>query len=75
MHLSAALLTRAAYGRCSMQTELLLTILSAKHLFVAGASGQDNALFHKQLQIQKHMTQLVAVDIGEHMTKRLRLLR
>jgi hypothetical protein len=74
MHPNAALLTLAAYGRCSMQTELLLTSLSAKHLYAAGENGQDNVLFHKLLQIQKHMTQLVAEDTGEHMTKLLRLL-
>jgi hypothetical protein len=69
MHPNAALLTLAAYGRCSMQTELLLTTLSAKHLYAAGENGPDNALSHKLLLTQSLMTQLAAVDTGELMTK------
>jgi hypothetical protein len=71
---NATLLIHAVFGQCSIQAELLLTTLSAKHLYVAGENGLDNALSHKLRQTLSHMTPLVEVDTGEHMTKRLRLL-
>jgi hypothetical protein len=73
MHLNAALLIHAVFGRCSIQTELLQTTLSAKHLSAAGESGLVNVLFHNLPRTQSQMTQLVAVVIGEVMTKPQRL--
>jgi hypothetical protein len=66
---NAALLIRAVFGQCSIQTELLQTTLSAKHPYVAGENGLDNALSHNLHQIQSQMTPQAAVDIGAHMTK------
>jgi hypothetical protein len=74
MHLNVPLKIHVEFGPCSMQTEPSLTTLSAKHLYVAGENGPDNALFHKLPRIQSHMTQLAAVGTGEHMTKPLRHL-
>jgi hypothetical protein len=73
MHLSAALKTHVAFGPCSIQTELLQTTLSAKHLSAAGANGLVNVLSHNLPRTQSQMTQLVAVVIGEVMTQPQRL--
>jgi hypothetical protein len=52
MHLNAALLIHAVFGRCSIKTELLQTTLSAKHLSAVVVLGQDKPLFNKLHLIQ-----------------------